>query len=176
MRDAHAHVMQVKLCKANTRGVTSAILRNVASFMVFVVVPVVGSRPGSLFAWSLRGAEGHDPNRWGRGSLPSKEVGVKTGQESSRTNRHRFPYFLPVPVLVGKIRNLVGNRSKVTGTGTRSVLQFSRPFFRIPLVTQEFLDFPSFLLVSKLQTSTLALSPLYISPVFVVVNGWARWD
>ena len=26
MRDDHAHVMQVKLCKANTRGVTARVL------------------------------------------------------------------------------------------------------------------------------------------------------
>ena len=57
---------------------------------------------------------------------------MKTGHESSRTNRHHFPYFLAVPVLVGKIRNQVGNGSKVTGTGTGSVFQFSRPFFRFP--------------------------------------------
>ena len=27
MLDAHAHVMQVKLCKANTRGVTTVVLQ-----------------------------------------------------------------------------------------------------------------------------------------------------
>ena len=115
-------------------------------------------------------------NRNALASLIEYLIGVKTGQESSRTNRHRFPYFLPVPVLVGKIRNMVGNRSKGTRTGTGLVLQFSRPFFWIPLVTREFPDFPGFLPVSKLQTSTLTLSPLYISLAFAVVNGWARWD
>ena len=64
-------------------------------------------------------------NRNALASLIEYLIGVKTGQESSRTNRHHFPYFLPVPVLVGKIRNLVGNRSKLTGTGMGSVLQFS---------------------------------------------------
>ena len=31
MLDAHAHVMQVKLCKANTRGVTFSDLRDTIS-------------------------------------------------------------------------------------------------------------------------------------------------
>ena len=29
----------------------------------------VGSYLGSSFAWSLRGAEGHDPDLWGQGTL-----------------------------------------------------------------------------------------------------------
>ena len=29
MLDAHAHIMQVKLCKANTRGVTSPVPRSI---------------------------------------------------------------------------------------------------------------------------------------------------
>jgi hypothetical protein len=36
------------------------------------VVPVVGSRPGSLLAWSFYGAEGHDPDRRGRGTPRSQ--------------------------------------------------------------------------------------------------------
>ena len=46
---------------------SSAVLCNVASTMVFAV-PRVGSRPRSLFTWSLHGAKGHNLNRWGRGT------------------------------------------------------------------------------------------------------------
>ena len=35
MRDDHAHVMQVKLCKANTRGVTLATSKLSIGFAVF---------------------------------------------------------------------------------------------------------------------------------------------
>jgi hypothetical protein len=35
------------------------------------VVPVAGNCPGSLFAWSHGGAEGHDPDCWGRGTPPA---------------------------------------------------------------------------------------------------------
>jgi hypothetical protein len=38
------------------------------------VVPIVGSHLWSLFAWSLCGAESHDPDRWGRGTPPVRKV------------------------------------------------------------------------------------------------------
>ena len=36
MLDAHAHVMQVKLCKANTRGVTNLVLVHLETVLVSV--------------------------------------------------------------------------------------------------------------------------------------------
>ena len=50
MLDDHAHVMQVKLCKANTRGVTSVLLGHPQ--LVDIVSYVIQSR---LVCWHSNG-------------------------------------------------------------------------------------------------------------------------